>query len=142
MSFLRDERKIVLKPEQKKRLDALKKERDKWWDKLPRSNDFGHKFEPLKQGVEPKEAFCAMRDGSVLAVKIWVNQCNFKIVEPQRGTASGRVWPTLEGAYLSLLEKSFDEQRTLLNKLAVLDGAIKSYEQDLNALKSGMSHAE
>lgn len=137
MSFLRDERKIVLKPEQKKRLDALKKERKKWWDKLPRSNDFGRKFEPLKQGVEPKKAFCAMRDGSVLAVKIWVNQRNFKIVEPQKGTASGRVWPTLEGAYLSLLEKSFDEQRILLNKLAVLDGAIKSYEQALNNLNQG-----
>jgi len=76
-----------------------------------------------------------MRDGRVIAVEVWVDDRNYKRIEPSDGTASGRVWPSLEGAYLSLLEKSRREQRSLLDKLAMLDGAIKSYEQALNALR-------
>jgi len=125
--------------EQKKRLDELKTERNKWWKSVTRSSNssFSGKFEPVRQGEKPSSDFCVMKDGRVVSVEVWIDDNNFKRISPSAGTAAGRVWPTLEGAYLSLLEKSFSEQRKLLNKLAVLDGAIKSYEQALNNLHQG-----
>jgi hypothetical protein len=123
-------------PEQKKRFRELKKARNKWWDTVPKSASLVYnKFTPVRTGEKPLPAFCAKRDGQVVAVEVWIDCNNFKRVSPLAGTAAGRVWPTLEGAYLSLLEKSRREQRSLLDKLAMLDGAIKAYEQALNALR-------
>jgi hypothetical protein len=59
---------------------------------------------------------------------------NYKRVFPYKGTASGRVWPTLEGAYLALIDKAFREHKKLLDELTRLDGVIKSYERAIDAL--------
>lgn len=118
-----------MKPEQQKRFKELKSERTAWWRKtVLRSRSVG-----LKHFDTP--AFCTMKDGSVIAVEVWVDDNNFRRVVPYRGTAATRVWPTLEGAYLSLLESAFREQEKLVDSLASVSEKIKAYDRALEAIE-------
>ncbi|MHC4300801.1 MAG: hypothetical protein ACYS7Y_26300 [Planctomycetota bacterium] len=122
-----------LSKEQKARFRELKKQKNKWWkEEVVRSA--GNKwdiFEPRTPGQKKTNAYCVTRDSYYVEVEVWINHRNFKMIEPSDGTAAGRVWPTKEGALLSILEKHTSKRKKLREELTDTEYRIASINEEL-----------
>lgn len=94
--------------DREKRFKQLKKERNKWWEDVAPHIAFR---EPADK-KETVPAFHLNKDGTISKVYAWVDDTNYKRVSCLTGSkkyhqyASGRTWPTKEGALFDKVERA------------------------------------
>lgn len=92
----------------KERFKQLKRERNKWWkETVPHTEN-----NLPRDKSETVPAFHLSNDGSIIEVRAWVDNHNFKRAAQLSGSkkyhsyTSGRTWPTKEGALLDKADRA------------------------------------